>query len=442
VTAFHRSRRKTETIGGPRGQTPTAPHGPGGTLTRMAGDLIYAFRIMRLPLLDAGGAAIGRIDDIVVVPGRGGSAPRVSGFVATSQRRRIFVNANRISTIGGEGARLRSWDVDLNPFRSREGEQLLGRDVIDRRVGDEGVSDIALRGSTGDRAGGWEVAKVRLARRGLFGRRATHRLVDWNELAGLFAARTEMAAEAARLRDMHPSDVAAVVRALPAAQRQQLATEMDDDRLADLLEELPESEQLALISTLDLDRLIAVLEEMEFDDLADLLAEMPAQQRTRVLEAMDDEDADVVRQLLSYDSGSAGSLMTPEIIVMGPQATVAEALAQVRDPEWLVSIAAQVFVVHPPYKAPTGAYLGVVHLQRLLREPPSTELGRCLVVEPTVTPEVSDREVAEFLASYNLLAVGVCDEAGRLLGAITVDDVLDRMLPADWRQRRRQGGRP
>jgi Mg/Co/Ni transporter MgtE len=247
-----------------------------------------------------------------------------------------------------------------------------------------------------------------------------------------------MAAEAARLRDMHPSDVAAVVRALPLPQRQLLAKEMDDDRLADLLEELPESEQLTLISNLDLDRVIDVLEEMEFDDLADLLAEMPAQRRAEVLEAMDDEDADVVRSLLSYAPGTAGALMTPEIIIMGANATVAEALAQVRDPDWLVSIAAQVFVTQPPYKAPTGTYLGVVHLQRLLREPPSTELGRCIAKEPTVSPSLSDREVAEFLASYNLLAVGVCDGAGHLLGAITVDDVLDRMLPADWRQRRRQ----
>ena len=131
-------------------------------------------------------------------------------------------------------------------------------------------------------------------------------------------------------------------------------------------------------------------------------------------------------------------MMTPEIIIMAPTATVAEALAQVRDPEWLVSIAAQVFVVQPPLSAPTGAYLGVVHLQRLLREPPSTELGKCISKEPTISPDVSDSEVAERVASYNLLAVGVCDDAGHLLGAITVDDVLDHMLPRDWRQRRRQ----
>ena len=295
-----------------------------------------------------------------------------------------------------------------------------------------------MRPTVGARESGWEVSKVRLTRRGVLGRRSTYRLVDWTDVSTLFAPATEMAAEAARLRDMHPSDVAGVVRALPFAQRQLLAKEMDDDRLADLLEEMPESEQLALIANLDMDRLIDVLEEMQFDDLADLLAEMPAQQRSRVLEAMDDDDADVVRSLLSYAPGTAGALMTPEIIIMGSNATVAEALAQVRDPEWLVSIAAQVFITQPPFKAPTGAYLGVVHLQRLLREPPSTELGRCVSNEPTVTANQSDREVAEFLASYNLLAVGVCDDAGQLLGAITVDDVLDRMLPADWRQRRRQ----
>ena len=269
-------------------------------------------------------------------------------------------------------------------------------------------------------------------------RRPSVRLVEWTEVPHLFAARTEMAAEAVRLRDLHPSDVAAAVRALPLTQRRQLAEAMDDERLADLLEELPEAEQLRLIEGLDLDRLIGVLDEMEYDDLADLLAEMPGEQRTLILEAMDDEEADVVRRLLAYEEGTAGGLMTPEFIVLGPTATVAAALAAIRDPTWLVSIATQVFVCQPPYKPPTGPYLGVVHFQRLLREPPSMELGRCLEHEPTLTPDVADHEVAERLASYNLLAIGVCDEAGRLLGAITVDDVLDRTLPTGWRQRRRQ----
>lgn len=404
----------------------------------MAGDLIYAFRISRLPLLDAGGSSIGRLEDIVVVPGHGGSAPRVVGFTAVSQRRRIFVNAGRIAELGVEGALLRSWDVDLHPFKSKPGERLLGRDVIDRRVGTEVVSDVAMQERVDTATGGWEVAHVRLAQRTALGRRPSHRLVDWRDVAHLFAATTEMAAEAARLHDMHPTDVAAVVRSLPITQRRQLAEAMDDDRLADVLEELPESEQVGLIEGLDMERLLDVLDEMEVDDLADLLAEMPGEKRARILEAMDDDDADMMRQLLAYEEGTAGGLMTPEIIILGPTSTVAEALAQIRDPEWLVSIAAQVFVCRPPYKPPTGKYLGVVHFQRLLREPPSMELGRCLETEPTITPDISDREVAERLASYNMLSIGVCDEAGRLLGAITVDDVLDRTLPTGWRQRRRQ----
>ncbi len=410
----------------------------------MAGDLIYAFRVMRLPLLDAGGSPIGRLEDIVVIPPQGGAAPRVLGFVALSQRRRIFVNVGRIGTLDSDGARLRSWDVDLNPFKPRSGEVLIGRDLIDSRVGDETVSDVALEPGGDGRQTWWQISKVRLARRTALRRRPSYRLLDYDEVPGLFrsTAGSEIAAEAARLRDMHPSDVAAVVRSLPLTQRKQLAAVMDDERLADLLEELPESEQLRIIEGLDLERLTSVLEEMEYDDAADLLAEMPGEQRTRILDAMDDEDADVMRRLLAYDEGTAGSLMTPDIIVLGPTATVAEALAQVRDPEWLVSIAAQVFVVQPPYKAPTGTYLGVVHFQRLLREPPSMELGRCLEQEPTISPDMSEREVAERLASYNLLAVGVCDDAGRLLGAITVDDVLDRTLPAGWRQRRRVSAHP
>ncbi len=214
---------------------------------------------------------------------------------------------------------------------------------------------------------------------------------------------------------------------------------LDDERLADLLEELPEAEQLRIIEGLDLERLLGVLDEMEYDDLADLLAEMPGEQRTRILEAMEPEEADVMRQLLSYEEGTAGGLMTPEIIVLGPTATVAEALAQVRDPDWLVSIAAQVFVV------PAAVQAADRHLPR--RRPLPAAAARAAERWSSTTASnrsracrrrCSTRRSPSGWPRYNLLAIPVCDEAGRLLGAITVDDVLDRTLPAGWRQRRRQ----
>jgi len=208
----------------------------------MVGELIYAFRVMRLPLLDTGGAPIGKIDDIVVVSGRATEAPRVLGFVATSQRRSIFVSASRIASLDNSGARLKSWDVDLNPFRARDGERLLGREILDQKIGDETVSDVALAFQSG-RSPGWHITKVRLAKRSLLNPRPSYRLVDWEHIAHMFAPQTALAAEAARLRDMHPSDVAAVIRALPLEQRRLVAAAMDDERLADVLEELPEDEQ-------------------------------------------------------------------------------------------------------------------------------------------------------------------------------------------------------
>lgn len=414
----------------------------------MTAELIYAFRVLRLPLLDAGGSPIGRIEDIVAIPGRPGTngdndvPPKIVGFVASSQRRRIFVNANRVGDLNGDGVRLKSWDVDLNPFKPRPGEVLIATQLIDRKVGNETVSDIAIRANTDGRSTWWEIDKVRLAMRNSLRRRPTYRLVDYEEVPALFDKPTEMEAEAARLRDFHPAEVAAFVRALSNEKRRQIAEAMDDERLADVLEELPEEEQVRIVESLDRDRLEGVFYEMDFDDLADLLGQMPKPQQELMLDVMDDEDAETVRRLLSYEEGTAGGLMTPEVIILGPTATVAEALAQMRHPDWVVSIAAQVFVCNAPFKAPTGRFLGIAHVQRLLREPPNMELGRLLDDVPIVGPENTDRDVAERLASYDMLAVAVCDPAGRLLGAVTVDDVIDRMLGPAWRKRQRPSRTP
>ena len=128
--------------------------------------------------------------------------------------------------------------------------------------------------------------------------------------------------------------------------------------------------------------------------------------------------------------------MTPEPVVLGHTTTVAEALAQIRMRDLPAELAAQVFVTQPPTSTPTGKYLGVVGFQRLLREPPATTLGNCVNdTHQPVAPDLPLRDVAERLASYDLLAIPVCDQAGRLVGAVTVDDVLDHVLPEGWRRR-------
>ena len=204
-----------------------------------------------------------------------------------------------------------------------------------------------------------------------------------------------------------------------------------------MLEELPEDDQVEILSTLEGDRAAHVLEEMEPDDAADLLSELPTEQAERLLALMEPGDADPVRRLLAYDEHTAGGLMTSDPVVLAPDATIAEALAHVRRVELTPPLASAVFVCRSPLETPTGRFLGTAHFQRLLREQPSTELRACVSEDPVVAPDAADTAVAELLASYDMLAVAVCDRAGSLLGAVTIDDVLDRQLGAGWRQRQR-----
>jgi Mg/Co/Ni transporter MgtE len=154
---------------------------------------------------------------------------------------------------------------------------------------------------------------------------------------------------------------------------------------------------------------------------------------------MERDEAAPLRRLLTFDEESGGGMMTTEPVVMAPESAVAEALALVRREELSPSLAATVFVCRPPLETPTGKLLGIVHIQRLLREPPHSALGSVLDkdIEP-LTPTAPLGVVTRMMATYNLVAVPVADDEGRLIGAVTVDDVLDHILPEDWREERHE----
>ena len=398
----------------------------------MAAPVLYVSRILKLPLRDADGQSIGRIEDLVLGPPAQGVGPVLLGLVAAIGRRRIFVAATRVADIAPTGVRMRTLAVDLRPFRAGAAE-LLATDLLDRPAGGGIVVDIGVAGST--RPAGTYVTVVALGRPGHLRRPRQSRIVPWTDVAELFDT-GEVGREVEALRALHPSDRARAVTKLDPDKRNELAAALSDVDLADMLEELPEPEQVRIITELATARAAHVLEEMEPDDAADLLAELTREHRSRLLEAMPPEEADPLRRLLVFDDHSAGGLMTPEPLVLPPEATVAEALARVRVEEVPAAIAASVFVVQPPTQTPTGPYLGMITFQRLLREPPGEVLGRVADGRPTpIPPELPEAEVAAKLASYDLLALPVCDVDGRLLGAVTVDDVLDRALPAGWRSR-------
>jgi CBS domain-containing protein len=393
---------------------------------------VFTSRLIGRQLLDGEGLSIGRIRDVVILPSASGEPPWVLGLVVTLQRREIFVNLGRIAEISIDGAHLRGGTIDLRRFSRRTGE-ILASELYGQATGPGSLLDVGIAPSK-LRRGGWDVTTLAVSNGRTLGLRTGGvTQVPWDKYPDLFKA-GPIAEQLIQLREMHPTDLANAVGVMSAVRRREIAEALRDEELADLLEEMPEQDQVRLLATLGIERGADVVEEMEPDDAADLLAEMPAEQRERLLAAMETVQAEDLRRLLRYGATTAGGLMTSHPLIVPPDAPVAQVLAQIREPELAATVAAQVYVCEPPSVTPTGRYLGTVGFQRLLRQPPSTTVGECVEETGFVRPDLAEKEVARRMAAYNLIGVAVCDDAGRLLGAITVDDVMDRILPAGWRQ--------
>jgi CBS domain-containing protein len=391
---------------------------------------VFTSRLTGRRLLGGGGLSIGKVRDVVILQAASGQPPRAIGLVVMAQRRHIFVSLGQIGEMSVDGVTLDGSSVDLARFSQRTGE-ILASQLYDRPAGTGVVLDVGITQS--DRRGGWEVSVLAVGqRRGLMRHAGT--IVPWDSYPELFES-GGVGKQLAGLRDLHPTDLANVVESMPAAGRRQLAEALQDEELADVLQEMPEQDQIGFLAGLGIERIADVIEQMEPDDAVDLLAEMPAAEREQLLAAMPTDRAADLRRLLSYDAATAGGLMTSKPLIVTPEAPVAEVLARIRQPSRGVTEAAQVYVCEPPAVTPTGRYLGTVGFQRLLREPPSFPVAQCIEDSSFVLPDLPQREVAARLAAYNLVGVAVCDDAGRLVGAVTVDDVLDRLLPADWRRR-------
>jgi CBS domain-containing protein len=403
---------------------------------------IYVARIAGLTVFDPYGDPVGRVRDVVARP-RDVSAPHVVGLIAElPMRRRVFLPISRVLSIDADAVALGTGTVNLRRFERRLGELLVLEDLLDRQVtiSETGtgatVVDLAMES---DRTGEWSLTRVAVREHtGRLTRRGHLHQLDWDEVSGLVG--TPMAQGTASLlellEDMRPADLANVLQDLPDARRNEVAAALDDERLADVLSELPEHDQVGILAALDRDRAADVLEEMDPDDAADLLGELPKPDREELLSLMEPDEASPVRALLAYQPGTAGSVMTSEPVVLTPDATVAEALARVREPQLHPAVAAQVFVARAPMSTPTGRYLGMVHFQQLLREPPASMLGGIVDkgIDPLL-PSTPLAEVSQRMATYNLVGIAVVDDRDRLVGAVTVDDVLDHLLPRHWRDR-------
>lgn len=415
-----------------------------GTVLAMSGapTRVFTARLAGIAVFDPAGDQVGRVRDVVVALRLVPRPPRVLGLVVeVASRHAVFLPITRVTVIEAD-AIVFDGRLNMRRFQKRESETLVIAEVLDRtvRLRDSGeqvsVVDVAMEPT---RTRDWLVTKIAVRRRTGRGlrKRGESLVVDWEAVEGFSAVEHGQGAAGliAAFERMKPADLANIVRELPEKRRTEVAVALDDERLADVLEELPEDDQIEILGNLDVDRAADVLEAMGPDDAADLLGELPAEQRERLLTLMEPQDAAPLRRLLTYPDCSAGGLMTTDPVVVPPDATVAEALALIRRPDLNPALAAQVYVCRPPTATPTGHYLGTVHFQKLLREPPPTLVSGIVDTElDPLRPTLSLQGVARYLATYNLVAGAVVDENGHLLGSVTIDDVLDHLLPEDWRE--------
>ncbi len=398
-------------------------------------------RLIGTSVFDPLGDAVGKVHDVVVLLQMRGE-PRAVGFVTeVSSRRRVFLPLSRVTAIE-PGAVITTGLMNIRRFTQRHVETLVVGELLDRVVtmrdgsGNVTVRDVAIER---DRGMDWKVTRlfVQRAATGPLGlRRGETFTVRPDEVTGLAASADQQGATAllATLEDLKAADLADVMRDLPQDSQMRVAAELTDERLADVLEELGNEDAVALLSRLEAGRAADVLDAMQPDDAADLVADLPQLKATELLGLMEPEEAEDVRRLMAYDDYTAGGLMTTEPIILPPEATVATFLAQSRKAEIPPALAAIGFVCRPPLESPTGKFVGVVHFQRALRERPQRLVGSIVDTDvDSVRAEDSIGTVTRLLATYNLTALPVLDDAGRLLGAVSVDDVLDHLMPDDWR---------
>jgi Mg/Co/Ni transporter MgtE len=366
----------------------------------------------------------------------------VLGLVVEVQpRRRVFVPMGQVTSIDSDAVIVRG-RINLRRFERRPGETLAITELLDRKVtllednSPVTVVDVAMEQS---RTRDWFLTRVAVrSAGGRVRRRGQLSTVDWEAVGGFTQPEEHQGAAnlLAAFDQLSAPDLAHMLHELSEKRRHEVVAALDDERLADVLEELPEDDQVEILAKLESERAADILEAMGPDDAADLLGELPPDEAERLLALMEPDEAEPVRRLLTYSDNTAGGMMTTEPIILPPDATVAEALARVREPEIPPSLAAQVYVCRAPTETPTGKFLGIAHIQALLREPPSALVSGVVDTQTDpLGPDCPLNEVTAHLATYNLVAVPIVDDADHLLGAVTVDDVLDHLLPENWRER-------
>ena len=413
-------------------------------MTTEAPDLLHLSLIAGGQLRDTSGGRLGKVDDLIV---RLGDAdfPPVSGALASVANRQVYVPADQIGSIAHGRVDLRSERLDVQPFVRRPQEVLLRKDVLDRQlINVDGARLVRANEIELARLDGWyRVVGVetgmrsvlrRLLPRPLAERVRADRFLSWASVEPFtgHVPTVRLRIPHPKLARLHPAQLADLVEAASHLEGREIieAVKTDQEREADLFEELDAQHRLEFIEERSDRDVAAVLAEMEPDDAADLVAQLPEERRESVVRTLPIAQRRRVRRLLGYDPSTAGGLMSPEFVCVYGQAIQAEVMAKIRRSRAPAEVLTAVYVMGPDRRL-----IGGIALADLLRADPDVELDRMAVRGAArVSADAELEEVARLMSDYDLNAVPVVDEREQMIGVVTVDDVLEVVLPRSWRR--------
>jgi CBS domain-containing protein len=394
-------------------------------------------------LRDAEGLRLGKVDDLIVRLGAD-DYPPVTGALSTIAGRAVFVPADLITTIERGAVTIRRSPLDLQPFTRRPQEVLLKEDVLDRQlINVDGARLVRTNEIEIARLDGWyRVVGVDTGPRGLFRRLVPRRLagtiqagsfLDWASVEPFtgHVPTVRLRVPHPKLARLHPAELADLVEAASHREGGEIldAVRADAEREADVFEELDTQHQVEFIEDKSDEEAAGLLARMESDDAADLVNDLPEERREDVVALLPSAQRRRVRALLGYDSGTAGGLMSPDFICVYSQATREEVLDRIRRSTGSADSITWVYVMNQRRRLK-----GAIQVVDVLRAESGAAVGDIARFPKHVRPDADLEEVARLMTDYDLTVVPVVDADGQLLGVVTVDDVLELVLPRGWRR--------
>ena len=411
--------------------------------------MLYLSQVIGRPVRDRNDEPIGKVADLIVAVGD--RYPPVTGLVVETDRRRIFLPWTSVDRLDDSGAKLSTLTIDLGKFHQRPDEILLRADLMDKQIVDiDGRKVVRVNDLRLDEVeGALHLVAVDVGAAGLLRRlgveggmrtiarnlrvQVPEKYIDWEDVDPVETsiASIKLRVPHAGLAELHPADLATIIDQLAPRDRAGVLASLGDDAVADAIEEMEPETQVEVLEDLEPGRAADILEEMSPDDAADLVADLSQTTRDEIFALMEKDEKAEVQELLGYPEDSAGGIMTTEFVAVPAHLSAAETIDMLRHLEPNAETIYYVYVTDDD-----GRLVGVLSLRDLIVAAPDTFIGDVMIREPVAVGVLAGQdEVAEVVAHYNLLAVPVIDEDGRLAGIVTVDDALDTVLPTAWKRR-------